>query len=89
MNVEQSKIDYTKNDKTCSYKLSQDVANTIQNLTSRAEKAERKLDRYKSSGLEPCDYSILKDAIESIEDAKINFEEAIEALKKLTKVNYD
>ena len=74
---------YSKNDKKCSYKLSQDVANTIQNLISRAEKAERDLDRYKSSGLEPCDYSILKDSIESIEDAKINFEEAIDALKKI------
>lgn len=72
---------YSENDKTCSYKLSQDVANTIQNLISRAEKAERELDRYKFSGLEPCDYSILKDALESIENAKKELYSTIKILK--------
>lgn len=57
----------------------------IPKLIARAEAAEEQLDRYKKSGLEPCDYAAIKSGLTNEEKAKKDLTDAIHALEEQAK----
>lgn len=57
----------------------------IPKMIARAEAAEEQLDRYKKSGLEPCDYAAIKSGLTNEEKAKKDLNDAIHALEEQAK----
>lgn len=52
-------------------KMCTDAAAAITKLLERAEKAESQLSKYSEYGLEPCDYSVMKNIQRRIEDVEL------------------